>query len=94
MIVVRNCFVAKPGSASKLAALIKDAMASSKFAKSRVLTDMTGDFNRVILEHEAADMQEFEANLKHYSTDEAFRAKMKGYADLYVTGYREILTIV
>jgi hypothetical protein len=93
MIIVRNCFVAKPGSASKLAAQLKDAMANSKFSKSRVMTDLTGDFNRVILEHEAKDMQEFEANLKHYSTDEAFRAKMKGYTDLYMTGYREILTI-
>lgn len=94
MIVIRNCFVAKPGSASKLAGLIKDAVASSTLMKSRVLTDMTGDFNRVILEHEVKDMAEFEANLKHYATDEAFRAKMKGYSDLYVTGYREILTIV
>ena len=93
MIVVRNCFIAKPGMASKLAAQFKDAAAVSKIAKARVLTDVTGDFNRVVLEYEAANMAEFETRMKEYGTDEAFRAKMKGYTDLYVTGYREILQI-
>ena len=52
MIVVRNCFVAKPGAASKLAAQFKEAAAIGKFRNYRVLTDLTGsDFNRVILEY-------------------------------------------
>jgi len=93
MIVVRNCFIAKPGMASKLAAQFKEAAAVSKIARSRVLTDVTGDFNRVVLEYEAENMGEFEARMKEYGTDEAFRAKMKGYTDLYVTGHREILQI-
>ena len=93
MIVVRNCFVAKPGNASKLAAQFKEAAAVAKIAKCRVLTDLTGDFNRVILEYEAENVGEFEANMKDYATNEAFRAKMKGYTDLYITGTREILQI-
>jgi hypothetical protein len=93
MIVVRNCFTAKPGMASKLAAQFKEAATVSKIAKPRILTDVTGDFNRVVLEYEAANMAEFEQRMKEYGTDEAFRAKMKGYTDLYVTGYREILQI-
>jgi hypothetical protein len=93
MIVVRNCFVAKPGNASKLAAQFKAAAASAKIAKYRVLTDLTGDFNRVILEYEAENVGEFEASMKDYATNEAFREKMKGYTDLYVTGSREILQI-
>jgi hypothetical protein len=32
--------------------------------------------------------------MKQYMTDEAFREKMKGYTDLWVTGSREILSIV
>ncbi|MSO48845.1 MAG: hypothetical protein EXQ49_02925 [Acidobacteria bacterium] len=59
-----------------------------------MFTDLTGDFNRVILEYEAANIGEFEANMKRYATDEAFREKMKGYTDLYSTGSREILTVV
>lgn len=94
MIVVRNCFVAKPGNASKLAALFKDAAASAKIAKYRVLTDVTGDFNRVVLEYEAENIGEFEASMKDYATNQAFRDKMKGYTELYVTGSREIFQIV
>ena len=93
MIVVRNTFVCKPGCASKLAAQLKEAMASRKDMKGRVLTDLTGDFNRVVLEFEGADFGEFEARMKEYETDEAFRAKMKGYTDHYMTGTREIFKV-
>lgn len=93
MIVVRNCFVAKPGNASKLAAQLKEAAAVAKISKYRVLTDLTGDFNRVILEYEAENVGEFEAQMKDYATNQEFRDKMKGYTDLYVTGGREILQI-
>jgi len=93
MIVVRNCFVAKPGNASKLAALFKEAATSAKISKYRVLTDLTGDFNRVVLEYEAENIGEFEATMKDYATNQAFRDKMKGYTDLYITGSREIFQI-
>ena len=93
MIVVRNCFVAKPGNASKLAAQLKEAAATAKFFKYRVLTDLTGDFNRVILEYEAENVGEFEARMKDYATNEEFRAKMKRYTDLWVTGSRGMLLI-
>lgn len=93
MIVVRNCFVAKPGSASKLAAQLKEAAAAANIPKHRVLTDLTGDFNRVVLEYEAANIVEFEARMKQYTTDPAFREKMKGYTELWISGYREILQI-
>ena len=94
MIVVRNCFVAKPGNASKLAAQLKEAAAVAKIPKYRVLTDLTGDFNRVVLEYEAENVGEyFEAQMKVYATNQEFRDKMKGYTDLYVTGGREILQI-
>lgn len=93
MIVVRNCFVAKPGNASKLAAQFKEAAATAKIAKYRVLTDLTGDFNRVILEYEVENIGEFEARMKDYATNQEFREKMKGYTELYITGSREILQI-
>ena len=93
MIVVRNCFVAKPGNASKLAAQLKEAAAAAKIPKHRVLTDLTGDFNRVILEYEAENVTEFEVRMKQYMTDETFREKMRGYTELWVTGSREILVI-
>jgi hypothetical protein len=94
MIVIRNCFVAKPGHASKLAAQLKEAAAVANIPKHRILTDLTGDFNRVILEYEADDLAGFQARMKQYTTDTAFREKMKGYTDLWMTGTREILQVV
>ena len=93
MIVVRNCFVAKPGNASKLAAQLKAAAAAAAIPKYRVLTDLTGDFNRVVLEYEAENVSEFEARMKQYMTDETFREKMKGYTELWFSGSREILVV-
>jgi hypothetical protein len=93
MIVVRNCFVAKPGNASKLAAQLKEAAATAKIPRHRVLTDLTGDFNRVVLEYEAENVGEFEARLNDYHSNAAFRDKMKGYTDLWITGSREILQV-
>lgn len=95
MIVVRNCFVAKPGLASKLAAQIKSAAAEAgMLQKYRVLTDVTGDFNRVILEYEVENVGEFEARMKDYASNQAFRDRMKGYTEMYVTGTRELLQVV
>jgi hypothetical protein len=93
MLVVRNCFVAKPGQASKLAAQIKEAAAASELPQFRILTDLTGDFNRVIFEYDVADLADFEARYKEYMSSGAFREKMKGYIDLWVSGSREILQV-
>ena len=94
MLIVRNCFTAKPGQASKLAAQIKEAAGVAKIGKYRVLTDLTGDYNRVIFEFEIANLGELEARMQDYHTNEAFREKMKGYTELWATGHREILRVV
>jgi hypothetical protein len=92
MFIVRNCFLAKPGQASKLAALMKEVAAM--LPGGRVLTDVTGDFNRVIFEYEAANVAEFESRMQQYATDPQVRSKMQGYTDLWLTGTREILRVV
>jgi hypothetical protein len=94
MIVVRNCFVAKAGQASKLAAQLKEAAAAARIPRHRILTDFTGDFNRVILEYEAENAAEFEARVQDYATNKIMREKMAGYTDLWLTGSREILRIM
>ena len=94
MIVVRNSFTAKPGQASKLAAQLKEASAVGGLQRCRVLTDMVGDMNTVVLEYEVDSLGEFEASMRNYQTNSAFRDKMKGYTDLYLTGRREFLQVV
>jgi hypothetical protein len=94
MIIVRNVFIAKPGQASKLAAQFKSAASAAQLPKHRVLTDLTGEFNRVILEYEVDTIAGFEAQMKEYATDEAMRNALKGYTDLFLTGTRELLQTV
>ena len=94
MIVVRNSFIAKPGQASKLAAHLKEMAAVGKLRNARVLTDLTGDFNHVVMEHEVESASEFEENLKRYSSDPEVREKSKGYTELWNTGRRELFRIV
>jgi hypothetical protein len=93
MLVVRNCFVAKPGHASKLAALTKEAAVAAAIPRFRVLTDLTGEFNRVVLEYEVENLTEFETRMQEYASNAAFREKMQGYTDLWITGSREIFRI-
>jgi hypothetical protein len=94
MIIVRNIFVAKPGQASKLAAQMKDAASSMGLANVRVLTDMTGEFNRVVMEHSVENLADLEARLQKYANDPAVKEKMKGYTDLWETGSRELLRVM
>ena len=91
MIIVRNIFICKPGNASKLAAQFKTAAAAANLPKHRVLTDLTGESNRVVLEYEVDNLAGVEAQMKNYATNEAMRTAMKGYTDLYLTAYRELL---
>jgi len=94
MIVVRNSFIAKPGLAGKLASHLKEMATIGKLRNFRVLTDVTGDFNHVVMEHEVESAAEFEETFQRYSTDPAIREKAKGYTDLWLTGSRELYRIV
>ena len=93
MIVVRNIFVAKPGNASKLATQLKSAAVAGNMPKHRVLTDLTGDYNRVILEIEVDNISGFEAQMQNYATNDALKAALKGYTELWVSGSRELLQV-
>ena len=94
MLIVREYFIAKPGQAGKLAALLKEVMAIAAQGKSRVMTDVTGEFNRVIMETEAESLADLDARLKEYQSNPAWKAKMAGYTDLWTSGGREILRVV
>jgi hypothetical protein len=93
MIIIREFFVARPGQAGKLAAMLKDVATAASPGKARVMTDLTGRFNRVIMETEAESMAEFEERMKEYMSNPAWKDKMKGYTDLWTTGGREILRV-
>ena len=93
MIVVRSTFTAKPGQAGKLVAHLKDMAAAGKLRNWRVLTDVTGSFNTVVMEHEVESVAEFEETMKRYATTPEIREKAKGYTDFWTTGSRELFRI-
>jgi len=93
MFVIRNTFVAKPGCASKLATQLKEAVTAFQMPGARVMTDLTGDFNRVIMEHTAENLAEFEKRMQEVMSSPVYRERMAGYTDLWITGSREILRV-
>ena len=77
-----------------MASLMKDICQVGAPGKSRVLTDMTGEFNRVIMETEVGSLAEIETRWKEYMSNPDWKAKMKDYTELWETGGREILRVV
>lgn len=94
MYVIRETFTAKPGQASALARQFKAAMALEPNWKSRVLTDYIGSFNTVVIETEVDAVAAFDRMMADYGSRQDIRDALKGYADLYLTGKREVYRIV
>ena len=94
MYILREYFVAKPGQAGKLASMLKEISALVAPGRARVLTDMTGEFNRVVMETEVRTLAEMEDRWKEYMSNPDWKAKMKGYTELWETGGREIMRVV
>jgi len=96
MIIVHEIFICKPGNASKLAKKFKEAMAGS-VELLNIMTDMTGQYNRVILVSQFESLTAYEQNWDKYKQDtEAMKkmeAAMAGYQDMYLTGSREIYQV-
>lgn len=94
MIIVHNSFIARPAQAGKLAAHLKEMANAASLRNVRIMTDLTGDFNHVIMEHEVESASEFEQLMMRYSSDPKAREAAKGYTDLWTTGHRELFRIV
>lgn len=93
MIVVRNIFAAKPGQASTLVTQMKAIASAGNLRNARFLTDVTGDFNQVVMEHEVESLAEFEALMQRYASDPQIREKAKGYTEHWLTGKRELFRL-
>ena len=94
MIIVQDTFVCKPGNASKLAKMFKEAMAKDPNVV-HIMTDMTGQFNRVIIASQNENLSAYENTweaMKNPTKEmqEAMK-KMEGYQEMYLTGSREIV---
>jgi hypothetical protein len=96
MIIVHDIFVCKPGNASKLAKKFKDIMQGNKELVN-IMTDMTGQYNRVIMVSKFDNLTAYEQSWERYKEDTEENRKMseamKGYTDMYLTGSREIYQV-
>lgn len=96
MIIVHDIFICKPGNASKLAKLFKEVMADNKELVN-IMTDMTGQYNRVIMVSKFENLTAYEKSWEEYNKNEEEMKKMKekmaGYHDMYLTGSREIYKV-
>ncbi len=94
MIIVHDIFVCKPGQASKLAKMFKESMASGPGKNNTIMTDMTGQFNRVIMVSSYENLTAYEKSFEEYMNPtpkmKESMKKMEGYQDMYLTGSREI----
>lgn len=96
MIIVHDIFVCKPGNASKMAKLFKEVMAGNKEVVN-IMTDMTGQYNRVVMVSKFENLTAYEQAMKEYMNPSEEQkkqfAKMQGYTDMYLTGSREIYQV-
>ncbi|RJQ15690.1 hypothetical protein C4573_06050 [Candidatus Woesearchaeota archaeon] len=95
MLVIRETFTAKPGQASKLAKLFLKVFGEDKTA--RVMTDLVGDYNTVVIERQVKNLEEYEKQMEEYSSgkmDPDIAKEMAHYTEMYMKGRREIFKIV
>jgi quinol monooxygenase YgiN len=96
MIIVHDTVVCKPGNASKLAKLFKEVMSGNKEV-THIMTDMTGQYNRVIMVSQYENLAAYEQSWNKYmeNTEEMKKMQeaMKDYTNMYQTGSREIYKV-
>jgi len=98
MILVRQTFQAKYGKAGEVVGHMREA--SSVFSQAighghswRVLTDLTGPFDTVVLEIHAESMAEWEQMRSSMFQHAAFRETIVPMMDLLESGNCQIFTI-
>ncbi len=96
MIIVHDIFICKPGNASKLAKKFKEAMSGFSDLVN-IMTDMTGQYNRVIMVTKYENLTAYEKSWEKYKENSEEMKKMeevmKGYQEMYLTGSREIYQV-
>jgi len=96
MIIVHDIFICKPGNASKVAKLFKEVMEGNSELVN-IMTDMTGQYNKVVMVSKFDSLTAFEQSWEKYKekTEEMkkMQEKMAGYHEMYLTGSREIYQV-
>jgi|SRR3989338_130189 len=99
MLIVREIFTAKPGMAGKLAKLFKKGFANT--TNARVMTDLVGNYNTVVMEVQVNSLAEWEKQMEAYKSgkpdpniDPKVAEEMSKYTEMYIEGRREIFQVL
>jgi len=93
MIIVHDSFNCKPGNASKMAKLFKEWADVVPQKNISVMTDVTGQFHRVIIASAFESLADYEERMKTMGQSDAEKKVMEKFKDMnemYISGGREI----
>jgi hypothetical protein len=96
MITVHDIFICKPGNASKLAKLFKEWADVIPAKNTQVMTDMTGQFHRVVVAATFENLGAYEDAMKTMGQapeEQKLMEKFKDMNEMYVSGSREIFKV-
>ena len=94
MILVRAVFQAKLGKAQELVASFKTAMQQSDTPnQSRILTDLSGPWDTVVVETVAESLADWERQRAEMFANPQFQASFAQVSNLVVSGRNEYFTI-
>jgi hypothetical protein len=96
MIIVHDIFICKPGNASKIAKLFKEWADVAPKKNVQVMTDMTGQYHRVIIAASFENLTAYEEDMQTMGQtpeEKAVMDKFKDMNDMYVSGSREIFKV-
>lgn len=99
MIVVRDVFNLKYGKARDAKAAWKEMSEIMKASdpdrvQPRVLTDLTGQAYRMVMETEFPSLTEYEKEMGKVFSNEQWRAAYQKFTPLVESGHREIFSVV
>jgi hypothetical protein len=98
MIIVHDTFICKPGNASKLAKFFKEwaNLEKKRGQDITIMTDMTGQWHRVISVSTHESLAEYEKNMGNMGDTPEHKKlmeKFKNMNEMYVSGSREIYKV-
>ena len=96
MILVRNVFHCHPGKAGELARAFSenaDQMPESMRLPTRVLTDLSGPFDTVVVEMVVESIDDYQRRLQAMFADAAAMQQATPFNALVRSGHREYYTI-
>jgi hypothetical protein len=97
MIIVHDIFfICKPGNASKIAKLFKEWADVVPSKNVQVMTDMTGQYHRVVIASSFDNLTAYEEGMKIMGQTPEEKEVMDKFNDMnemYVSGSREVLKV-